>query len=82
MDWDEASATKCWHHIGSIGTQRNTPGIDHYILLDRCPQRKDILYIPCYDKKDEISEDVKILKYLQGSVDVQVSTGNLEFLYT
>ncbi len=42
VDWDQGSGTKCWHHIGSIAAQRNTPGIDHHVLLDRCPQRKQI----------------------------------------
>ena len=44
LDWEPGSDTKCWLHIGSIGSQRDTPGITHYILRDRCPQRKQTLF--------------------------------------
>ncbi len=48
INWNPRSKTKCWLHIGSIGSQKVDPGVTHYILLERCPQRKQSLFSEIY----------------------------------
>ncbi len=39
MDWDAtARKTRCWFHLNSVGQRRNTTGVVHYVISDRCPR--------------------------------------------
>ncbi len=40
VDWDASASTQCWFHLNRVGSRRDSPGVVHYALVDRCPRRK------------------------------------------
>ncbi len=37
VDWDPGSSIQCWFHLNIVGFRRDTFGVVHYALVDRCP---------------------------------------------
>ncbi len=40
LDWDVGASTQCWFHLNNVGSRRDSPGVVHYALVDRCPRGK------------------------------------------
>ncbi len=44
IDWDYQATVKCWFHSGEVLQWKQASGVNHYIIVDRCPSRKSRLY--------------------------------------